>query len=358
MQISTAHWGDLPDGTPVNLHTLSHDSGLRLSITDLGATLVSWFAPDRDGRLADILLGHDSPAGYAAGTAYMGAIIGRWANRIAGASFMLDGREYHVDANQPPNHLHGGFKGFGHKIWQARHEADALIFTLESPAGEAGFPGTVNVQVTYAFDASGVLTITYEAVTDAATPLNLTNHAYFNLSGLGPSTTIRDHEVEIAADVFLAVDATLIPTGEEHVADTPFDLRTAALLGDRLDVPNAQLAHGGGFDHCYVLRNDAPVTELPESRRVASVYHPASGRELIVSTTERGLQFYTGNELEGVPGKGGVKYSKYEGLCVEAGGFPDQINMEDAETVVLRPNERYKQVTRYAMGVRPEAPRE
>jgi aldose 1-epimerase len=358
MQISTAHWGNLPDGTPVNLHTLSHDSGLRLSITDLGATLVSWFAPDRDGHLADILLGHDSPAGYASGQAYMGAIIGRWANRIANARFTLDGHEYHVDANQPPNHLHGGFKGFGLRIWEARHEADALVFTLESPAGDAGFPGTVNVQVTYTFDASGTLTITYEAVTDAATPLNLTNHAYFNLSGVGSSTTIRDHEVEIAADAFLAVDASLIPTGEEHVADTPFDLRTAALLSDRLDVPNAQLAHGGGFDHCYVLRNDAPVTELPESRRVASVYHPASGRELIVSTTERGLQFYTGNELEGVPGKGGVKYSKYDGLCVEAGGFPDQINMEDAETVVLRPNERYKQVTRYAMRVRNDAPRE
>jgi aldose 1-epimerase len=352
MHISKAHWGDLADGTPVHLYTLAHDNGLRVSISDFGATLVSWFAPDRDGRLADILFGHDSPAAYADNKAYMGATIGRWANRIAGARFMLDGVEYRVEANEGENLLHGGFKGFGQTLWQAQQEDDALTFTLDSPAGDAGFPGALNVRVTYVFDATGTLTLTYEAFSDAPTPVNLTSHAYFNLSGAGSGTGIRDHEVQIDADSFFAVDPTLIPTGEEHVADTPFDLRVAAQIGERLEVPNAQFAHCGGFDHCYVLHTAAPVTELPESRRVASVYHPASGRELIVSTTERGLQFYTGNSLAGVPAKNGTTCATHDALCLEAGGFPNQINMADAETVVLRPNERYKQVTQYALRTR------
>jgi aldose 1-epimerase len=352
MNISSAHWGDLADGTPVDLHTLSHDNGLRVSVTNLGAALVSWFAPDRDGHLADILLGHDSPAGYATGTTYMGAIVGRWANRIANARFSLDGVEYQLEANQPPNSLHGGFHGFSHTLWQARHTEDALVLTLESPDGDNGFPGKLTVQVTYTFSAAGELTIAYDAFTDAPTPLNLTNHAYFNLSGV--DSTIGDHEIELAADQFFATNEHTIPTTLADVANTPFDFRTAALLGPRLDTPdNEQVTlAGGGIDHCYLLRTAASVTQLPEMQRVAAVYHPGSGRELIVSTTERGLVFYTGNKLEGRPGKGGVLYPKHGGLCLEAGGFPNQINMDDAEDVVLRPNERYRQITRYAMRVR------
>jgi aldose 1-epimerase len=227
-----------------------------------------------------------------------------------------------------------------------------LVLTLESPAGDSGFPGALTVQVTYTFSATGELTIAYDAVTDAPTPLNLTNHAYFNLSGV--TSTIGDHEIELAADQFFAIDENTIPTTLEDVADTPFDFRTAAAIGPRLDIrDNAQVAlAGGGIDHCFVLRTTAPVTELPEMRQVASVYHPASGRELMVSTTERGLVFYTSNKLAGVLGKQGVIYAKHGGLCLEAGGFPNQINMDDAEAVVLRPNERYRQVTRYAMRVR------
>jgi aldose 1-epimerase len=353
MTLSSAHWGDLADGTPVELHTLSHDNGSKVTITNLGAALVSWFAPDRDGHLADILLGHDAPAPYTTGPAYMGATVGRWANRIANARFSLDGVEYPLEANQPPNSLHGGFQGFSFKLWKAQHREDALVLTLESPAGDSGFPGTLTVQVTYTFNDAGELTITYDAFTDAPTPLNLTNHAYFNLSGVD-LTSIHDHEIEIAADQFFAIDEHTIPTQLEEVADSPFDFRTAALLGPRIDTrDNEQITlAGGGIDHCYVLHNAAPVTELPEMRRVAAVYHPASGRELIVSTTERGLVFYTSNSLEGVPGKRGVTYHKHGALCLEAGGFPNQINMDDAEDVVLRPNDRYRQVTRYAIHVR------
>lgn len=350
MNLSRAHWGDLPDGTPVELHTLSHDNGLRVSVTNFGAALVSWFAPDRDGHLADILLGHDSPAGYATGTSYMGAVVGRWANRIAQARFSIDGTAYEVDANQPPNLLHGGFTGFGHKMWTATHAGDALVLTLDSPAGDAGFPGALHVQITYTFSETGELTLDYEATTDAPTPLNLTNHAYFNLSGTNDD--IGSHELRVNADEFFAVDATQIPTGLASVADTPFDFRDAAPIGPRVASDHEQVTAAGGIDHCYLLHVAAPVTELPETRHVASVYHPGSGREVGVWTTERGLQVYTGNELDGETGKQGVTYKKHGALCLEAGGFPNQINMEDGESVVLRPNERYKQITRYTTRVR------
>jgi aldose 1-epimerase len=352
MNISSAHWGDLPDGTPVELHTISHDNGLRVSVTNLGAAIVSWFAPDRDGRLADILLGHDTPAAYTEGPAHMGATVGRWANRIAGARFSLDGVEYRLEANQPPNSLHGGSTGFSYALWQARHTDESLVFRLESPAGDNGFPGALTVQVTYTFSVAGELSIAYDAFTDAPTPLNLTNHAYFNLSG-APSS-IGDHEIEIAADQFFAIDENTIPTTLQNVADTPFDFRKPAAIGPRIsaeDNEQIRLANGG-IDHCFVLRSIGAVTELPELQRAASVYHPASGRELTVSTTERGLVFYTSNHLEGEPGKQGVIYKKHGALCLEAGGFPNQINMESAEDVVLRPNERYRQVTQYITSIR------
>jgi len=277
-------------------------------------------------------------------------VVGRWANRIAGARFSLDGVEYKVDANQPPNLLHGGFTGFGHKVWSAQHQGDSLVLTLESPAGDAGFPGTLRAQITYTFSETGALTLDYQASTDAPTPLNLTNHAYFNLSGT--NANIGDHEVEIAADEFFAVDATQIPTGLQNVAGTPFDFRSAAAIGPRLAHADEQIVRAGGIDHCYLLHTSAPVTELPETRKVASVYHPLSGRELIVETTERGLQFYTGNELEGEIGKQGFAYQRHGAVCLEAGGFPNQINMEDGESVVLRPGEEYRQITRYTARTR------
>src|SRR5260370_30236940 len=245
MTLSRANGGCLADGTAGDLHTVSHENGSKVTVTNPGAALVSWFAPDRDGHHADILLGHDTPAAYTTGPAYMGAIVGRWANRIAGARFSREGVEHKLEANQPPNSLHGGSHGFSHKLWQARHTAQALVLTLESPAGDNGFPGTLTVEVTYTFSAAGELTITYDAFTDAPTPLNLTNHAYFNLSGV--DSTIGDHEIELAADQFFAIDKYTIPTTLENVANTPFDFRTAAAIGPRLDTRDnkqATLARG------------------------------------------------------------------------------------------------------------------
>jgi aldose 1-epimerase len=351
-QFSSEPWGAVPGGDPVQLFTLRNAHGMKVSISDLGATLVSWHAPDRAGRLGDILLGHDTPAEYLASTTYMGGLIGRWANRIAGARFTLDGIEYTLDRNEGDNLLHGGSTGFNRLHWEAAEDNGALVMRLESPEGDAGFPGHVTAQVRYTLDDDGTLTIAYEAITDAPTPLNLTSHPYFNLSGQAASD-VRGHVVSIDAPAFFEVDAAMIPCRRAEVAGNAFDFRQSAPLGARLDWPNAQLALAQGFDHCYVLPEvwEAAAGAQPV-REVARVYEPGSGRELSVLTDQWGLQFYTGNHLEGEKGRGGLTYSKYAGLCLEAGGFPDQINMADQTQVVLRPGEEYRQVTQYRVGVR------
>lgn len=354
-QFSSEPWGAAPGGDTVQLFTLRNAHGMKVSISDLGATLVSWHAPDRAGRLGDILLGHDTPAEYLASTTYMGGLIGRWANRIAGARFTLDGIEYTLDRNEGDNLLHGGSAGFNRLPWEAEEDNGSLVLRLESPEGDAGFPGHVTVQVRYTLDDDGALTIAYEAITDAPTPLNLTSHAYFNLSGEATGD-VRGHVVSIDAEAYFEVDAGMIPTRRAEVAGNAFDFRQSAPLGARLDWPNAQLALAGGFDHCYVLPElaaAAAAASRPQPvREVARVYEPGSGRELSVRTDQWGLQFYTGNHLEGEKGRGGHTYSKYAGLCLEAGGFPNQINMADPAQVILRPGEEYRQVTQYRVGVR------
>jgi aldose 1-epimerase len=351
-QFSSEPWGAAPGGDPVQLFTLRNAHGMKVCISDLGATLVSWHAPDRTGRLGDILLGHDTPAEYLASTTFMGGLIGRWANRIAGARFTLDGIEYTLDRNEGNNLLHGGSTGFNRLHWEAAEDNGALVMRLESPEGDAGFPGHVTVQVRYSLDDDGTLTIAYEAITDAPTPLNLTSHPYFNLSGHAASD-VRGHVVSIDAEAFFEVDAEMIPCRRAEVAGNAFDFRQSAPLGARLDWPNSQLALAGGFDHCYVLpETSAGAAGTRPVREVARVYEPGSGRELSVLTDQWGLQFYTGNYLEGEKGRGGLIYSKYAGLCLEAGGFPDQINMADHTQVVLRPGEEYRQVTQYRVGVR------
>jgi aldose 1-epimerase len=352
-QLSSEPWGTVPGGDPVQLFTLRNAHGMKVAISDLGATLVSWHAPDRTGRLGDILLGHDTPADYLAATTFMGGLIGRWANRIAEARFTLDGIEYTLDRNEGNNLLHGGTIGFNRLRWDASEDNGTLVMRLESPEGDAGFPGHVTVQVRYTLDDDGALTIDYEAITDAPTPLNLTSHPYFNLSGV-PASDVRGHVVSIDADQFFEVDAQMIPTQRAEVAGNAFDFRQSAPLGARLDWPNAQLALAQGFDHCYVLRGEAsdPASGTQPVREVARVYDPASGRELSVLTDQWGLQFYTGNHLAGLKGRGGATHPRYAGLCLEAGGFPNQINMADHKQVVLRPGETYRQVTQYRLGVR------
>ncbi|MFM0303766.1 galactose mutarotase [Paraburkholderia sediminicola] len=352
--LSSEPWGTLPGGDRVRLFTLRNAHGMKVAISDLGATLVSWHAPDRAGRLGDILLGHDTPAEYMAATTYMGGLIGRWANRIADARFTLDGIEYTLDRNEGANLLHGGTQGFHRALWDVSEDNGTLVMRLESPEGDAGFPGNVRVQVRYTLDDDGTLMITYEAITDAATPLNLTSHPYFNLTGR-QGADIRGHVLSIDADRFFEVDASMIPCELAEVAGNAFDFRQSAPIGARLDWPHAQLARAGGFDHCYVLRDTADATtadRAPQVRRVACAYDPGSGRELTVSTDQHGLQFYTGNSLNGDPGRNGIAYQPHAGLCLEAGGFPNEVNMAAQEQVIVRPGSTYRQVTAYRVGVR------
>ncbi|MGF6485277.1 galactose mutarotase [Paraburkholderia sp. JPY432] len=356
-QLSSEPWGTLQGGDRVRLYTLRNAHGMKVAISDLGATLVSWHAPDRAGRLGDILLGHDTPAEYVAASTYMGGLIGRWANRIAGARFALDGIEYTLDRNEGPNLLHGGTVGFHRALWDVAEDDGALLMRLESPEGDAGFPGNVTVQVRYSLDDDGTLTIGYEAITDAPTPLNLTSHPYFNLTGRA-GTDIRGHVLSIDAERFFEVDATMIPCKLADVAGNAFDFRQSAPIGGRLDWPHSQLARAGGFDHCYVLR-EAPADAINGNdghalplREVACAYDPGSGRELTVATDQRGLQFYTGNALNGNPGRGGVRYQRHAGLCLEAGGFPNEVNMTGHDEVIVRPGDTYRQVTTYRVDVR------
>lgn len=319
---------------------------MRLLVSQRGATMVSWWAPDRYGRFIDVLLGYRDSASYDNNACYFGSLVGRWGNRIAKARFTLDGTTYQLDANEGANQLHGGRHGFHQALWHVvHHDASCVEFTLDSPAGESGFPGNVAVTVRYTLSDDGSLSIDYQATTDAPTPLNLTSHPYFNLHG--GDTGIRDHLVRIDADQYLAIDAELIPTHKTPVAGTAFDFRHAAPIGSRLAWPDEQVTLVGGFDHCYCL-HDNPQKTL---REVARVYDPTSGRELTVSTTETGLQFYSGNGLAGVKGRGARPYEQYDGFCMEAQAYPDQVNGPHAEAVILRPGHVYRQTTVYRMGV-------
>lgn len=353
-KLSHEPWGALSDGRTVHLFTLRNAHGMRVSVSELGATLVSWHAPDRAGRLGDILLGHDTPTDYHEASTYMGGLVGRWANRIAGGRFTLDGIAYTVDRNEGENSLHGGSMGFHRAIWDAREEDGTLVLTLDSEEGEAGFPGNVHVEVRYTLDDEGELTIDYRANTDAPTPLNLTSHGYFNLTAQA-GADIRGHVLSIDAEAFLEVDPTLIPLRQTAVAGNAFDFREAAPIGARLEWPHEQLSLARGFDHCYVLREANANGQGGEGEHpvydVARLYDPASGRAMTVSTDQRGLQLYTGNYLDGVRGREGAVYARYAGLCLEAGGFPNQINMADREDVISRADKPYRQVTKYRVGV-------
>ena len=265
--------------------------------------------PDRTGRFADIVLAHDTPAEYLESGAYLGATIGRWANRIAGARFELDGIGYPLDRNENGNLLHGGANGFHRARWDVIDDCGGLTLRLDSPEGDAGFPGNVTVQVRYTLDDDGTLTIDYTGRTDAPTPLNLTNHSYFNLNGRAGSD-VRGHLLQIDADAFLEVDDALIPTGTADVTGTAFDFRHSAPIGARLDWPNAQLARARLRS---LLR---PGDGAREARPVARVYDPESGRELIVSTDQRGLQLYTGNYLDGLRVSGGTRCTPHAALCL------------------------------------------
>jgi aldose 1-epimerase len=343
-------FGKTADGTPVDLYTLTNSKGVRLSITNYGGIVVSLFTPDRNGNAGDIVLGFERLEDYLQRHPYFGCIIGRYGNRIAKGRFALDGVEYRLAQNNGENHLHGGLVGFDKKVWKARDYTDAegqhLELRYTSPDGEEGYPGTLDVTVTYTLDDRNQLRIDYLATTDKPTIVNLTNHSYFNLAGEGD---ILRHVLRLNADHFTPVDAGLIPTGElRPVKGTPFDFTEPTPIGARIEQDDEQLRFGRGYDHNFVLR--AGGGALSEA---AEVYEPKTGRVLRVLTTEPGVQFYTGNFLDGtLQGKYGRVYYRRTGFCLETQHFPDSPNKPHFPSTVLRPGQTYRSTTIYEFSAR------
>jgi aldose 1-epimerase len=337
-------FGKTEDGRQVDLHILTNQHGMETAITNYGGTVVTLKVPDRNGKLEDVVLGYDKLDDYAAGKAYFGAIIGRYANRIAHAKFRLDGVTYTLPKNDGDNHLHGVFNK---RVWTAKDVSSsagqALELTYLSKDGEDGFPGNLSVKVVYALTGQNELKIDYSATTDKDTVINLTNHCYFNLAGQG-NGDILQHQLMIRADRFTPVDANLIPTGElRSVKGTPFDFTTETAIGARVDQDDQQLKLGRGYDHNWVL-NSGTASALSLA---AQAYEPHSGRLLEVSTTEPGLQVYTGNFLDGIRGKGGKVYNRRYAFCLETQHFPDSPNHPNFPSTVLKPGQSFRSTTVY-----------
>lgn len=348
MSVTRAPFGATPDGRPVELITLASPGGITLRAMTYGATITALEVPDRTGQLGDVVLGHDALDGYVRASPYFGAVVGRYANRIAKGRFTLDGLTHTLAVNNAPNALHGGIRGFDKVVWTAEtFQSDSsagVAFRYVSRDGEEGYPGTLDVTVTYELAREGIVSISYEATTDKATPVNLTQHAYFNLAGAGD---ILGHEVTIGAARFLPVDPTLIPTGRfAPVAGTPFDFTTPHAIGARIGADHAQLRAGGGYDHTWVL--DRVGDGLAFAARVRD---PVSGRTLEIRTTEPGVQFYTGNFLDGtITGKRGVVYAHRTGFCLETQHFPDAPNQPAFPSTILRPGGTYRSRTTWTFG--------
>lgn len=350
-KVTQESFGKLADGRAVTLYTLRAESGFRVSIMDFGGAIVRLEVPDRAGKIADVALGFKDATDYATKSPYFGALIGRVGNRIADGKFTLDGRVFRLATNNSPHgipcHLHGGKTGFDKVFWKAtpstRDGRPALKLTYSSPDGEEGYPGTLDVEVVYSLTPDNGLRLDYTAKTDAATPVNLTNHCYFNLKGEGAGT-ILDHEIMIAAKRYTPVRAGLIPTGElAPVAGTPFDFTSPRPIGERIGANDPQLNYGKGYDHNYVL--DAGKGDLTLAARV---HEPVSGRTLEVLTTEPGLQLYTGNFLDGsLVGKAGRPYVFRGAFCLETQHFPDSINQPSFPDSVLRPGKKLSSTTIY-----------
>jgi len=340
MSADKESFGKTPDGKQIDLYTLTNTNGLRARIMNYGAILVSLEVPDRDGNLADITLGFDKLDGYLGVHPYFGAIVGRYANRIGKAAFKLDGVEYKLAANNGENHLHGGIKGFDKVVWRLEDlgvkGAGAVVkMSYISEDGEEGYPGNLACSVTYTLTQDDKLEISYDAETDKKTVINLTNHSYFNLAGQGTGD-ILGHEMMINADKYTVVDEGLIPTGENrNVKNTPMDFTAPMTIGSRIGQVE------GGYDHNYVLKSGGGTLAL-----AAKVHEPTSGRIMEIHTDQPGVQFYTGNFLDGsVTGKAGKVYQKNYGFCLETQHFPDSPNKPDFPTVVLHPGQKYSTVT-------------
>jgi aldose 1-epimerase len=337
--IKKESFGKTPDGA-VDLYTIRNANGLELRVTNYGGIIVSLRVPDKNGSLADVVLGYDNLDGYLKNPAYFGAIVGRYANRIANGTFTLDGVEYHLAKNNGPNSLHGGLKGFDKVIWQAEpftnEQGSGLFLRYTSKDGEEGYPGNLKAKVTYTFTDQNELKIDYEATSDKATPVNLTSHSYFNLAGEGNGDILK-HELTLNADHFTPVDQTLIPTGElRSVKGTPMDFTTSTPIGARINDSYDQLLIGHGYDHNFVLTRKGDDLQL-----AARVRDAQSGRVLELYTTEPGVQLYTGNFLDGtITGKHGRVYNKHGALCLETQHFPDSPNHANFPSTILRPGQK------------------
>ena len=352
LKIEKKKFGTTEDNVTVYQFVLSNKNGMEISVINYGGIITSLKAKDRNGKYQDIVLGFNSLPPYEDENPYFGALIGRYGNRIANGTFKLDGQPYKLDINNPPNHLHGGLKGFHKVVWNPKEIINdsnvSLELTYLSKHMEEGYPGNLDVKVTYTLNNKDELSVLYEAETDRKTIINLTQHSYFNLSG-DFSEDVLDHQIKINADAFLPVDETLIPTGEiRSVLGSPFDFRKSKLIGQDIDVNNKQIEFGKGYDHCWVINNQSNGL-----RSVATAYHSESGRVLDVYSDLPGLQFYSGNFLDGtLKSKGGGYYELRSGFCLETQYYPDSPNQENFPSVVLKPGDIYKTNTIFKFSVK------
>ena len=344
-----APFGKTADGKRIDIYTLRNHSGMEARIMNYGGVVVSLKVPDKKGKFGDVVLGYDNLGSYLTNSPYFGALIGRYGNRIANGKFSLDGQDYTLVVNNPPNHLHGGVKGFDKVIWKAKlmetADGPALELTYLSKDGEEGYPGNLSVTATYTVTEENELRVDFTATTDKDTVCNLTHHSYFNLRGKGD---VLNHIVQINADQFTPIDSNLIPTGELKPVDgTPFDFRKPTPIGEHINDDDPQLKYAGGYDHNFV------INKLPgEFGLAATVYEPVSGREMEVWTTAPGLQFYTGNFLGGtIKGKGGWVYQHRAAFCMEPQHFPDSPNKPDFPSVELKPGEVYHNTIIYRFAI-------
>lgn len=338
-------FGKLPDGKEVHQYTLTNSSGSKVVVINYGAIITSIVVPDKNRKFEDVALGYDTLEEYINDKTFLGTVVGRYGNRIGKGKFQLEGKTYTLAINNGENHLHGGIVGFNKKYWEAEPidaKEPAVKLTLVSPDGEEGYPGTVTLIVAYTLTDKNELRVDYQGTTDKTTVLNPTQHSYFNLSGI-LSSSILNHQLSIESDYVTVVDKGQIPTGEiATVVNTPVDFRTMKRIGNNIDDQFEQILIGGGYDNNWVLRN-----YNKEVRKVAEVYEPNSGRVMVVYSDQPGIQFYSGNSLKEVKGKGGVTYNRRTGFCLEAQGYPDSPNKPEFPSVVLRPGEVYKQTTIY-----------
>jgi len=353
--VTESAFGTLPDGTRVEQFTLRNSSGMEVGVLDYGGIIRSIRVADRHGKFSDVVLGYDSMGGYARNPAYFGALVGRYANRIAKAQFALDGKTYTLAANNAPNTLHGGLKGFDKAVWHAetfeKKSGVGVVLTHTSPDGEEGYPGNLKMRVTYTLSDANELSLEYSATTDKTTVVNLTHHDYFNLGGEG-SGAVLGTLLRINAHRYTPVDATMVPTGVlANVVGTPFDFTKLTPIGARIEADDAQLKLGAGYDHNFVIDRGDSAANTEQLSLAARVEEPQSGRVLEVRTTEPGVQFYSANHLD-VKGKAGHVYKARDAFCLETEHFPDSPNKPEFPTTTLQPGEMFYSRTVYAFSAR------